>query len=95
MSSSKTRREKRSRNLKIMAICVVAFGLGYYILNYISRMEKPFLGNTFHIVFGCVLMAVSSLVFGYITKKQFFPKKRKRTKQVFLEDVKKNMDTPK
>ena len=93
MSSSKTRREKRNKNLKIMAICVVIFGLGYYILNHISRMEKPFLGNTFHIIFGCTLMAISSLLFAYITKKQFFPKKRKRTKQVFLEDITKNKDS--
>lgn len=93
MSTYKSRREKRNSNLKILAICIAVFGLGYYILNHISRMEKPFLGNTFHIIFGCVLMAVSSLLFAYITKKQFFPKKRKRTKHVFLEDIKKNNES--
>jgi hypothetical protein len=76
-----------------MAICLAVFGFGYYILNHVSRMEKPFLGNTFHIIFGCTLMAISSLLFAYITKKQFFPKKRKRTKQIFLEDITKNKDS--
>lgn len=87
MSSYKTRKEKRNLNLKIMALCLFFFGLGYYLLNYISRMEKPFLGNTFHILFGCILMAISGLLFVITAKKQFFPKRRRKTNHVFLEDL--------
>lgn len=50
-------------------------------------MEKPPLGATFNIIIGCTLMAVSGLV-GVITiKKQYFPKKKKRTKHVFLDET--------
>ncbi|MFC6876846.1 hypothetical protein [Flavobacterium myungsuense] len=51
-------------------------------------MENPFLGNTFHIILGCILMAVSTLIIVITVKKEFFPKKRKRTNHVFLDDQK-------
>lgn len=88
MSSSKSRKIKSKLNIKIMLICIVFFILGYYLLNHVSVLEKPFLGNTFHIILGCVLMAVSSLIFVITIKKEFFPKKRKRTSHVFLDDQK-------
>ena len=93
MSSSKSKIERKNKNLKILAICIVVFGVGYFILNYISSMENPFLGNTFHILFGCTLMAVSGLIFIITFKKQFFPKKRKRTNHVFLEDQQKKSES--
>lgn len=93
MSIRKSRIERKNRNLKTLAICIVVFGLGYYILNYISRMEKPFLGNTFHILLGCILMAISGLLLVITIKKQFFPKKRKRTNHVFLEDQQKKSES--
>lgn len=88
MSSSKSRKTKRNLNIKIVFSCFISFGLGYYLLNHVSTLEKPFLGNTFHIISGCILMAIATLVFAYVVKKEFFPKKRKRTNQVFLNNQK-------
>lgn len=86
MSSYKSRKEKRHRNFKIMVLTLFFFGLGYYILNYISAQEKPFLGNTFHILLGCIMMAISAIFFSLSFKEIFFPKKRKKTNPVFLEN---------
>jgi len=90
MSSYKKRREKKYLNILIILFSIVLFGIGYYVLNHISTMEKPLLGNTFHIVLGCTLMAISVLLFIIKVKIQFFPKKRKRTNHVFLENQKSN-----
>ncbi|MFD0778776.1 hypothetical protein ACFQZF_10055 [Flavobacterium myungsuense] len=88
MSSFKSRKIKSNLNIKIILICIVFFILGYYLLNHVSVMENPFLGNTFHIILGCILMAVSTLIIVITVKKEFFPKKRKRTNHVFLDDQK-------
>ena len=88
MSGSKNRKTKRIQNIKIILVCIVFFILGYYLLNHVSAQEKPFLGNTFHILTGCILMAVSLLIIVITVKKEFFPKKRKRTNYVFLDDQK-------
>ena len=88
MSSSKYRKIKRNLNIIIILICIVFFILGYYLLNHVSVMENPFLGNTFHIILGCILMALSTLIIVITVKKEFFPKKRKRTNHVFLYDQK-------
>lgn len=93
MSSYKKRKGKGFLNIYIILFSIVLFGLGYYVLNHISTMEKPFLGNTFHIVLGCTLMAISVLLFVIAVKKQFFPKKRKRTNHVFLENQKNNSES--
>ena len=89
MGIRKSRIERKKTSLKILILCILVFGLGYFILNHISRLEDPFLGNTFHILLGCILMAVSGLFFIITFKQQFFPKKRKRTNHVFLEDQQK------
>ena len=88
MSSSNNRKIKRNLNIKIILICIVFFIFGYYLLNHVSVMENPFLGNTFNIILGCILMAISSLILIITVKKEFFPKKRKRTNHVFLDDQK-------
>jgi len=84
MSSKKTK--KTNDTLKISAICIVAFAIGYYALNHVSTMEKPPLGNTVYIIGGCILMAVSALVLGFKLKKHFFPKKRKSSRHTFLDE---------
>jgi uncharacterized protein YjeT (DUF2065 family) len=92
MSSSRMRKDKENRLLKLVGICLVALGLGYYMLFHVSRMLKPPLGNTFYILMGCVFIAVSCLVLLVSLKHHFFPKRRKkRSNVVFLEDeLKKN-----
>ena len=70
-----------------MIACFGAFFLGNYILNSIAALEHPPVGVTFNIVLGCTIIAVSVLMFIYTIKKQYFPKKRKRTRHVFLNDL--------
>jgi uncharacterized membrane protein len=86
-SIQRARRAKRNTNNAIIAVCFVSFFVGYYILNYVAAMEKPPLGVTFNIVVGCSIMAVAGLVGVLTVKKQYFPKKRKRTKHIFLDDI--------
>ena len=80
------RREKKIRSIKIIFFCIVSIGVGYYILNYVAALEEPPLGATFNILLGCIIIAVASLLLLFTIKKQFFPKKRKRSHHVFLED---------
>ena len=87
LSIERTRRARKKRNNTIILVSVMSFFIGYYILNYVAAMEKPPLGATFNIVLGCSIMATTTLVFVFTVKKQYFPKKRKRTKHVFLNDL--------
>lgn len=87
MSSNRIKKEKKTKLLKIVVISILAFALGYYMLFYVSRMLKPILGNTFHILMGCILISVSVLVLFVNLKSHFFPKRKtKRSNVVFLED---------
>lgn len=87
MSSNRIKKEKKTKLLKIVIISILAFALGYYMLFYVSRMLKPILGNTFHILMGCILISVSVLVLFVNLKSHFFPKRKtKRSNVVFLED---------
>jgi hypothetical protein len=87
VSIERTRKVRKKRNIIIILVCIVAFLLGYYLLNYVAAMEKPPLGVTFNIVLGCTIMATTAIVCIYTIKKQFFPKKKKRTRHVFLDDT--------
>jgi hypothetical protein len=44
-----------------IVLCIVVFILGYYILNHISTMEDPPLGNTIYILIGSALTFLSIL----------------------------------
>ena len=86
-SIQRARKARKYRNNTIIVVSLVSFLIGYYLLNYIASMEKPPLGATFNIVLGCSIMAITTMVFVFTIKKQYFPKKRKRTKHVFLDDT--------
>ncbi len=86
-SMDRSKRERKQRNNRIILVCLAAFSLGYYILNYVAALEKPPIGATFNIVLGCTIIAVSLLILIYTIKRQYFPKKRKRTRHVFLDDI--------
>lgn len=85
-SIERSKREKKKRNNQIILFSIVAFFLGYYILNYVAALERPPIGATFNIILGCTIIAVSLLILIFTIKKQYFPKKRRRTKHIFLDE---------
>lgn len=59
-------------------LCVLLFIFGYFfVLNYVSALEKPPLGNTVYILIGSTFSIVSILGIGVITKYLYDYKKRK------------------
>jgi len=78
-----------------IAICVVVFIFGYFVvLNHISTMEDPPLGTTIYILIGSALSFLSILGFiliikyMYDTKKKTVKRERKRKKHklFYLKD---------
>ena len=85
--SSKLEREQKRKTIRTCFIALITLAIGSYMLFVLSRSFKPFLGNTFHILVGCVFISVSLLVLYVSLNKHFFSKKRKkRSTTVFLED---------
>lgn len=81
-----SRRERRNKKLIFVFISCFVFGLGYYFLNEISSWYEVPLGVSFHVVFGCTLMAISGIYIVYTLKQLYFSKKRTRTKHIYLDD---------
>ena len=80
-------RNKQNKFLSIAAGCILAFAIGYFMVEFISTREKPPLGMTFHVIVGCLLMCISAIVFFVQGKQLLFPKKKKKkgSKPVFLD----------
>ena len=78
-----------------IGLCIVVFFLGYFILNHISTMEDPPLGNTIYILVGSALTFLSILgvililKYMYDTKKKEERRERKRKKHklFYLKDA--------
>ncbi|WP_310557811.1 hypothetical protein [Flavobacterium sp.] len=87
MSSSRERKKGKKIKLILIFVSCIIFGIGYYFLNVVSGIFNVPLGVTFHVVFGCTLMAVSGLYIGYTLKQLFFTKNKKRTKHIYLDDT--------
>ncbi len=90
---SNARQEKKIRNNKIIFFSFISMGVGYYILNYVASLEKPPMGATFNILLGCTIIAVGGLILFFTIKKQYFPKKRKRSHHIFLDDLDHDSDS--
>jgi len=85
------RREKKKKNSILVLLSFIVFWVGYYILEVISREFDLYLGNTFYVILGCSLMAISVVFIIYTIKETYFKKKKNRVKQVFLkDDIKEN-----
>jgi hypothetical protein len=82
-----SRRERKKKKLILVFVSCFVFGIGYYFLNEISTWFEVPLGVTFHVIFGCTLMAISGIYIVYTLKQLFFTKKRKRTKRIYLDDT--------
>lgn len=86
------------RGLIGIALCIVVFIIGYFVLNKISTMEDPPLGNTIYILIGSTLTFTSVLgvilIVKYIydskKKKERRERKRRKHKLFYLRDSKKN-----
>ncbi len=71
---------------KIILIMLLVLFLGYAMLFKFATWESPFLGNTFHIVFGCLFLAFAVIIMFVAVKIRFFQKKKKRShKPIFLK----------
>lgn len=81
-----SRSERKIKKLLLIIVSCFVFAIGYYLLNEVSTWFEVPLGNTFYVIFGCTLMAVSGIYSGYTIKQLFFTKKRKRTKRIYLDD---------
>lgn len=88
--SRERRRERRKKSLLIILTCCVTLFIGYFILNYIQTDYDPNepQGNTFYIVLGCTIMAISTVVIFLTIKKEYNKtrRKKKKVKHVFLKD---------
>lgn len=77
-----------------IALCVVILLIGYYILNFVSTREvvpiKDIFGNTFYILIGSVLIALSCCgILVLINKIRNLDRKRRKRrgrKIVYLKD---------
>jgi quinol-cytochrome oxidoreductase complex cytochrome b subunit len=87
------------RGLIGIGLCGIVFFIGYYILNYISTMEDPPLGNTIYILIGSLLVLVLGvfLILKYIydskKKKERRQRRRKNHKLFYLKDSAKNKNS--
>ncbi len=71
---------------KVILIMLFVLLAGYIMLVEVATWEAPFLGNTFHIVFGCLFIALSVIIMLVAFKVRFFQKKKKRSqKPIFLK----------
>jgi uncharacterized membrane protein len=87
------------RGLIGIICCLILFAFGYFfVLNYVSTLEKPPLGSTLYIVLGSTISIVSILGFLVILKflydhkkkKERKERKRKKHKLFYLKDVNKD-----
>ena len=90
------KKTEKQRGYIGIAVCILVFILGYYVLNYVSIQEKLALGNTIYILIGGTLIAGSCigvyLIITYLRKIERKLQRRRTSKIVFLKDTKK---TPK
>lgn len=84
------------RGLIGIICCAILFAFGYFfVLNYVSTMEDPPLGNTVYIMLGSTISIVSILgiivIFKYLydhkKRKERKERKRKKHKLFYLKDT--------
>ena len=85
------------RGLIGIICCVILFAFGYFfVLNYVSTMEDPPLGNTLYILLGSTISIVSILgiivilkyLYDHKKRKERKERKRKKHKLFYLKDMK-------
>lgn len=77
------------KTVPLVILCLIVFGIGYFMVEFLSTGERPLLGMTFHIVIGCLLMSIATIVLVITLKRHFFPKKKRKGKRpIFLDEDK-------
>ena len=84
-----------TRALIGIGFCFFVFVFGYYVLNHISTMENPPLGNTIYILIGSAFVFSSVLgifvILKYLydskKKKERRERRRKKHKIFYLKDI--------
>lgn len=87
------------RGLIGIVFCLVLFSFGYFfVLNYVSTLEDPPLGNTIYILLGSTFSIMSVLgivlilkyLYDYKKKKERRERKRKKHKLFYLKETRRN-----
>ncbi|TBX70004.1 hypothetical protein EZL74_06195 [Flavobacterium silvisoli] len=74
-------RKINERGLIGIGLCIVVFFVGQYVLNHLSTMEHPPMGNTIWIILGSTLVFTSALGVVLILKYLYDTKKRKERRE--------------
>lgn len=91
-------RSMLERGIIGIIFCILLFAFGYFfILNYVSTLERPPLGNTLYILLGSTFSIVSLLgivliikyLYDYKKRKLRKERKRKKHKLFYLKNIKK------
>ena len=91
----------QSRALMGIAGCFLLFVLGYYVLEYISTMENPPLGNTVYILLGSALkfssiigiLMILKYLYDYNKQQERRERRRKKHKLFYLKDQDKEKES--
>lgn len=91
-------RRVHERGLIGIGFCIFIFAFGYFVLEYISTMEDPPLGNTLYILIGSTFIFTSILgfvvilkyLYDYKKKKERRERKRRKHKLFYLKDSNRN-----
>ena len=71
---------------KVILIMICVLFAGCAMLFEFATWETPVLGNTFHIVAGCLFIVFAVVIFFFAIKIRFFGKKKRRShKPIFLK----------
>ncbi len=73
-------RKLYERGLFGLIICIIAFIIGQLILNRISTMENPPMGNTIYILIGSTFV-FTSIIGALLILKYIFDEKRKKERR--------------
>lgn len=92
-------RSMLERGIIGIIFCILLFAFGYFfILNYVSTLERPPLGNTLYILLGSTFSIVSLLgivliikyLYDYKKRKLRKERKREKHKLFYLKNMKKS-----
>jgi hypothetical protein len=82
-----SRRDKKNE-FKWLIYSILGIIIGYIFLEYISLKNYP-PGENFYVIMGCLAICFGIIKIYLIIRDKFFPKKKKKTKMVFMNEEQK------